>query len=426
MPELTICGGGNAAHVLAALAAHAGWETHLFAPFGDEARRLRAGAAADEGITVHFAGGLEVTGRPQRISADPAAVIPGSKLVLLALPAFAHQSTLVAVAPYLNPEAAIGALPARGGFDYQTRTLLAPHGHAGPIFGLQTLPWACRVTAYGRAVAVLGVKAVVAAAVTAQTGQAKAEVQAALWPTLHALLGVPLQPLTSFLALTLANMGQIVHPGAMFGMCQGQEERTFAADEIPLFYQGIDAFTADILQAMSDEVRTIAVALAEQIPQFDASEVPSLQHWLLEAYPLDIEDGSSLRRALATNGAYRGLRLPVRPAGGGLYQIDFNARYLTEDVPFGLVVARGIAELASVATPALDRIIQWAQDRTGRQYLVDGALAGADWRRSRAPQAYGIHDVRALAAWEWGGSASAQPAARDGAASTATPQVPGD
>ena len=52
MPKLTICGGGNAAHVLIALASNAGWEVDVFAPLADEAERLQAGMSAKGGITA--------------------------------------------------------------------------------------------------------------------------------------------------------------------------------------------------------------------------------------------------------------------------------------------------------------------------------------------------------------------------------------
>jgi len=43
-----------------------------------------------------------VAGCPQQVSADPAQVIPGAQLVLLALPAFAHEVVLQQIAPILS------------------------------------------------------------------------------------------------------------------------------------------------------------------------------------------------------------------------------------------------------------------------------------------------------------------------------------
>jgi hypothetical protein len=77
---------------------------------------------------------------------------------------------------------------------------------------------------------------------------------------------------------------------------------------------------------------------------------------------------------------------------GGLVP-DFQARYLSEDVPFALLATRGIAELAGVATPTMDEVITWAQELLSKEYLVDGKLTGRDVIHSRAPQRYGFNEL---------------------------------
>lgn len=385
MPTVTICGGGNAAHVLIPLACDAGWTVNVYAPFGDEAARLQAGVGRSGGLRVHFADGHEVSGKPDLISADPAQVIPGASLVLLALPAFAHGSTLEAIAPCLDAGAVVGALPARGGFDYQAEAVLRRTSHEPRFFGLQTLPWACRISRYGEEVAVLGVKAVVDIA-SFPAGEA-----VALAEKLGGLLQLPFHPISSFLALTLANTGQIIHPGIMYGLCYGREEAGYVQEEVPFFYQGVDDFTSEKLQAMSDDVQNLALRLAELLPGFDAGEVLPLYDWVCRAYAGDIADDSSLLSAFTTNRAYAGLRIPARPGPDGRYHVDFSARYLAEDVPYGLVVVRGIAELAGVATPALDSVIKWAGERLNQRYLD-----GDTYVASRAPQRFGHHELAQL------------------------------
>jgi hypothetical protein len=388
MSKLTVCGGGNAAHVLIALAAQAGWEVDVYAPLADEAIRMEQGIAAKNGLTAHFPH-QSVVGRPRRISADPAAVIPGSKLVLLALPAFAHGETLRAIAGWLDPGAAVGALPARSGFNWQARRILQNQPTL-TLFGLQTLPWACRITAYGQAVTVLGVKAAVdLAALPPSTAPKLAQL-------LTPVLGLALNPVSSFLALTLANTGQLIHPGIMFGLAYGREETVFSAAEIPLFYQGIDEAAANLLQAMSDEVQAIARTLAAHLPQFNSHEVVPLHSWLLHAYPTHIADPGTLHAAFTTNRAYAGLKIPVQPVGPDHFVIDYQSRYLAEDVPFGLVVVRGLAQLAGVDTPAIDRVVTWAQTRLQHSYLVNGRITGPHMSQTRAPQTYGIDAIAQL------------------------------
>ena len=59
----------------------------------------------------------------------------------------------------------------------------------------------------------------------------------------------------------------------------------------------------------------------------------------------------------------------------------------------GLVVTRGIAELAGVPTPHMDDVILWCQKMLGKEYIVDGKLTGKDLHSTRAPQHYGFTDL---------------------------------
>jgi len=69
---------------------------------------------------------------------------------------------------------------------------------------------------------------------------------------------------------------------------------------------------------------------------------------------------------------------------------DFGHRFLAEDVPFGLVVIRGVADIAGVPTPRIDEVLSWSQERLGRKYLVSSGLTGRDLSTTRCPQRYGF------------------------------------
>ena len=77
----------------------------------------------------------------------------------------------------------------------------------------------------------------------------------------------------------------------------------------------------------------------------------------------DIEDKTNLMTAVRTNSGYAGIEHPMVRVGHGQFVPDFQHRFLAEDLPFGLAVHRGIAELADVPTPAIDRVLSWGQDR---------------------------------------------------------------
>ncbi|MBN1147512.1 MAG: NAD/NADP octopine/nopaline dehydrogenase family protein [Anaerolineales bacterium] len=385
--RITICGGGNAAHTAAGLfAARQEHQVNVYLSFEVEAQRWREGVETRGGIVVNRAAG-SLLGRPERIGADPAEVIPGAGLVLLALPAFAHEAVIGQVAPYLEDGAWLGALAARGCFDLAAQEMLGDRAGDVALFGLQTLPWACRIREYGQEVDVLGTKARVDIAVQPER---RADELADL---LGEGMGLTLERISNFLALTIAGTGQLIHPGVMYGRLRGWDGSPF--EQAPLFYQGIDVETAGVLQRMSDEVQALRAELSRRYPALDLGAVRPLDEWLFRSYASDIEDRSSLQASFVTNRSYAGLKVPVRATEGGLSP-DFQARYLSEDVPYALLATRGIAELAAVPTPTIDEVICWAQERLGAQYLVGGELRGRDVRFSRAPQRFGFHSLEAM------------------------------
>ncbi len=382
--KITICGGGNGAQTLVAIAArNLSCLVDVYAPLADEAQRLLAGVEAHGGLEA--CGAVQAQARPHRISTDPAEVIPGSQVVVLVLPAFAHEAVLHQVAPYLDDGAWVGAIPARGGFDYCAARVLALHSRPGTrLFGLQTLPWACRIQEYGQVVHVLGVKEAVDAASrpAASIGE--------LAPFLQAMLGLPVEPAASLLALTLANTGQLIHPGIMYGLYAGWDGTPFAAAEVASFYHGLNEAGARTLAALDADVQAIRRRLE---PEQDLAAVRPLLEWLRRSYGPAIGDPSTLLTAFVTNRAYAGLKAPVREISAGRFVPDFGARYLAEDVPFGLAVSRAIAALAGVETPAMDRVIAWAGDRLGSDYL------GRDVLQARIPQRYGLKSLESLLAF---------------------------
>jgi hypothetical protein len=390
--KITVCGGGNGAHTLAPIAAcNLGCVVDLHAPFGNEAKRLRAGLAAHNGLeaTAHGSGsGVQAKARPRRVSADPAAVIPGSGVVMLVLPAFAHEGTLRQIVPFLDEGAWVGAMPARGGFDYCAAQVLKEQNREDVrLVGLQTLPWACRIEDYGRIVHVLGVKKMVdvASRPAARIGE--------IAPLLERMLGLPMGQAANLLALTLANTGQLIHPGIMYSLFATWDGRPFREKDVPLFYQGLSQEGAKILAKLSDDVQAIRTRLESDL---DLLAVRPLFDWLLQSYGDAIADPSTLHSAFVTNRAYAGLKAPVREVTAdrgrdlGQFVPDLRARYLAEDVPFGLAVSRAIAQMADVRTPTMDRVIAWAGARLSKDYL------GRDASQARIPQAYGLDSLDQL------------------------------
>ena len=370
-------------------------DVRLYSPLANEIRDLKRGGIEGVGVTLtsrHDA--KPIRGAVSKASAVPEEVVPGSDLVVLALPATHHESILSSVSPHLRPGVWIGALCARGAFDLACIDALGTSvAQNSVLFGFQTLPWACRETVPGAQAVVLGTKACI---------------DIATWPAsynqevatrLGDLLRLKLTPVSNFLTLTLANVGQLIHPGVMYGQWSKWDGAPIQAKDTPLFYQGIDEMTADVLQRLSEEVHKVAVAAQ---PHVALEDVRPLHMWLQRAYPHDIADTSSLLSSFHTNRSYEGLTHPMKPTRPDHDHCDmllpnFSARYLTEDGPYGLVVLAGIARLLNVDTPTMDQVIRWFQGVIGKDYLCDdGTLTGKDMPETRAPQRYNVDTFEAF------------------------------
>lgn len=385
--QITICGGGNAAHTAAGIASARGKaQVNVYVPFADEERRWKEGLSEAGGIAVHFPD-QKLLGLPGLVSSDAARVITQADLVLLTLPAFAHEQVIKEIAAYVKPGAALGAMPARGGFEWGVKSCMGNKIKSITLFGLQTLPWACRIKEYGRSVQVKGTKEQVDLASYSIEEASKAASQ------LETIFGVSFKPVSSFLSLTLSGTGQLLHPGLMYSLFHGWRGEPF--EDAPLFYQGVDQPAASLLEQLSEEVAHLRGVLEDQLPSTDLFPVRPLIEWLRFSYNGSIANPQSLLSCLRTNSSYSGLTAPMRKTGAGLVP-DFHSRYLSEDVPYGLVVTRGIAELAGVKTPVMDEVIHWSQDRLGQEFLKNGKLRGKDVAATRSPQRYGMKTLDLL------------------------------
>jgi hypothetical protein len=120
----------------------------------------------------------------------------------------------------------------------------------------------------------------------------------------------------------------------------------------------------------------------------DMSDVIHISDWFKSHYHDEIADDSSLMMSMKTNSAYNGLVHPMNSTENGFVP-DFQYRYMSEDVPFGLVVMKGLAEIVGIATPTIDEIIIWTQDKLGKEYIINSKLVGKDAKNVRAPQSFG-------------------------------------
>jgi hypothetical protein len=258
------------------------------------------------------------------------------------------------------------------------------------VFALQNLPWACRTDEAGMKASVLGAKPFMELVVRPESRADEVS------ETLSRLIRVKCPPVPGgFLGVGLSNLCQVIHPAVMHGNFKDWDGQT-PFTEKPLFYQGLSDEAADNMSKISDEILALRAGIEKRVPDIDLSIVHHIYPWTLRAYGKYITDDSTLRTRFSSNKAYAGLTCPMLPGSEGGWVPDFQARYLTEDIPYNLVAMKGLALLLGVETPTIDMMVEWAQGAFGKEYLVDGQLTGKDLGESFAPQRFGFHRLEDL------------------------------
>jgi opine dehydrogenase len=218
----------------------------------------------------------------------------------------------------------------------------------------ETLAYACRLERPGRPEVKAVKRALSLAALPAsETGRALA-IFRDLYPAA--------QPAGSVLETALGNLNPVIHPPIVLGNARPIEADGRGFD---LYGEGVSPGVARLIDALDADRR--AVAAGFEVDHCD------LHDWVERAYGVRARSTEEMCRTLAVE-VYRGIRSPDR----------LDSRYLTEDVPDGLVTWSELGRVSGVRTPAIDAVVQLASILNGRDHRATGrtlerlGLAGLD------------------------------------------------
>jgi NAD/NADP octopine/nopaline dehydrogenase-like protein len=388
--RVLICGTGSGAHALAAVAStNPGFEVRVLTLSADRAQRWTE-IMQTERLTMTVRNGKDMrawNANTFTVTDQPEQAARGCALIVFAVPAFRHWKYLSSLEPYIEDGCVIVGLPGQNGFEFDVRNALGPRLKNCIVMNFDSLPWICRVTEFGRAARISATKDKLVGALQGDLTRAKLKDPPG---ALRSLLGETPELTVSghLLGITLRSLNAYSHPPIMYSRWKDWDGK--ALDRAPLFYQDIDEETAELLGKISEEVVATSKRIMEHYPRVDLSQVIPMYDWDIGCYGNDIKDKTNLMTALRTNPGYAGITHPMIQTENGKYVPDFNHRFLAEDVPFGLVVIRGIAEIAGMPTPCMDKVLAWCQDKLGKEYLVGSSLTGKDLSTTRCPQKYGF------------------------------------
>ena len=334
---ITVIGSGNGGTAIAAHLVSAGAEVRLCDLFSQYI----------EGILV--AGGIELTDNgktefvsPALVTDDVLTAVRGAKLIMVVTPAFTHKMIAEKICNTLEDGQIVVLNPGRTAGALEFFNTLRAKGCAKDVIvaETQTLIYSTRKI-NDHAVHIYGTKQAVD--ISALPGKRVNEVLEVLHPYYPQFT-----PVSTVLKTSLANIGSMFHPTPILlniGRIETDEHG------FHYYWDGISPSIAVLIEKLDAE--RVSVAAAYDVDVLTAKE------WLVHSYPTH---GSTLHELIKNNEAYGEIKAPT----------TIQVRYITEDVPNGLVPIAALGSAAGVATPNIDAVITLACSIYGKDFRTEG------------------------------------------------------
>jgi opine dehydrogenase len=335
--QIAVIGGGHGGHAMAALLGRAGHAVRLYDRYPE------AVAAVAERRTVRFHG---IAGQGEvpvgAVTTDLAEAVRGADLVMVVVPAFAHAYLAETMAPHLgaNQVVLLNTGSSGSALEFQAVLRREAAGKRVVVGETDTLVYTCRLTGPGE-VRISAVKPRVKIATLPRSGlEAALGLLASIYPQLQAVPNV--------LWTTLGNISPIEHlPATLLNVALVERTR----GDYLFWRDSITPSVSRMIEILDTERMAAAQALGVG--------VETLSEWLSLVYGVS---GADAAEKILTNPAYAEVRGPA----------DLRHRFVSEDIPMGLLPMAELARVVGVPTPGMDTMIRLAELLNGEDYRSAG------------------------------------------------------
>jgi len=340
--KIAVLGAGNGGCATAADLTLRGYEVRLYSRSDSTIAKL-----SQRGEIELSEGGETQSAAPYLMSRHLAAVVKGADLIIVAVPAVAHEYVVMHLAGCLSDGQRILLNPGHTGGSLHCANLLRSGGCKADVkLGeTVTLTYICRMPEPGRVEIYRRTTHLRCAAFPGKdSGTLVREIQE-IFPNVIAAKNV--------LETGFANINAIMHPAGMLGNA-GWIEKT--GGNFLWYRDGITPAVGAWVDAVDQERLQIAGALG-----LDRACFVDIfyQAGLTTA---EARDSGSAYRAIHESGPNKTIKSPP----------SLDHRYVREDVGYGLVPMTEIGRLLGVKTPVMDALITLASTALGVPFRMEG------------------------------------------------------
>ncbi len=330
-----IIGGGNGGQSASAHLSIMGFHVRLFDIFPETINAINKQGG------IELEGAVQGFGKLDLATTDLSEAVKEAHIVMVIVPATAHRHIAKALAPFLQDNQIVVLHPGAtcGALEF-TQVLKDEKCPAKVTIGeTNTLIYACRSSRPGHA-AILGIKnKLLVAAIPAGESLNVANKLKSAYPQVHAADNVLL---TSF-----DNTNPIVHPAPILlntAVIESQKEWLF-------YWDGITPAVGAFLEKMDEE--RIAVGKALGLDLWSCRDQYVIEYGVNE---------KTLSDAVRKNKAYADIKGPD----------SLETRYLSEDIPMGLVPLAAIGTHLNVPIERMQTIIKLGEFILGKDLTTNG------------------------------------------------------
>jgi len=349
--EYHIVANGDAVETAAIIGAGIGG-VYLAAELGIAGYKLRLHDIDDARLAdIRAFGGLDVEGEKagfaavERATTDLQSAVDGADVVIVVTGGNAQTTVARSLAPLLVDGQVILLIQGNTGGSLIMRRALDAAGCRADVAvaEMDNYPYSCRRLAPTR------IRPIVAKR-WLQIATFPGNRIAAVFPRLSPLFPQAVAaPNTLYTGFTNANA--MLH----VANCVANAARIESGDGYRFYAEGVTPAVARLYQAINRERVAVATAVG--------ATVPTLEDWFDRVYGVREESLVETCRRLTYNpdGPYQATGTPS----------SLDHKFITEDVPTGLVPISALGAVAEVPTPAIDALVELARIMTGKDFAAE-------------------------------------------------------
>lgn len=301
---------------------------------------------------VRRQGGVRVVAGLYGVKVEPVGVaegvseaVDGSELVFVVVPCFGHEPFMRVLVPLLQEGQALLFFGEGSGSVIARIALDAAGKQAIPVGETNTLPYLARPAGPGGVTADRKIGGVLLAGLPSSTTKELLDLVSDVWPYIT--------PAESVWETVLINFNAIDHVATMVANAGTAENRTGG---MLLWGEGATPSVVRVIEAVDGELLAIRRALGL------ADERRYRDFLIAQGFAPDV--GPELYEVVRASK----LVLGYAPTGAD----GLRTRYITEDVPYALVLAATIADEVDVETPVIDGLITITAVMLGEDFRAEG------------------------------------------------------